>query len=86
MNKYDDIINLPHYVSKTRPKMSKKERAAQFSPYSALTGYRAAIKETETKLNVSESDTKNQSDSDNFPFTDKKFPVFIGQKNKFKGL
>ncbi|RGO06044.1 MULTISPECIES: hypothetical protein [Megamonas] len=59
MNKYDDIINLPHYVSKTRPKMSKKERAAQFSPYSALTGYRAAIKETETKLNVSESDTKN---------------------------
>ena len=37
MNKYDDIINLPHYVSKTRPKMSKKERAAQFSPYSALT-------------------------------------------------
>ena len=73
MNKYDDIINLPHYVSKTRPKMSKKERAAQFSPYSALTGYRAAIKETETKLNVSESDTffptyitKNVSDLDTF--------------------
>ena len=67
MSKYEDIINLPHYVSKTRPKMSKKERAAQFSPYSALTGYRAAIKETQKMIkrkidasnNVSESDTKN---------------------------
>ncbi len=67
MSKYEDIINLPHYVSKTRPKMSKKERAAKFSPYSALTGYRAAIKETQKMIerkidasdNVSESDTKN---------------------------
>lgn len=67
MSKYEDIINLPHYVSKTRSKMSKKERAAQFSPYSALTGYRAAIKETQKMIerkidasdNVSESDTKN---------------------------
>ena len=43
---YDDIINLPHHVSKTRPQMSMQDRAAQFSPFAALTGYDAAIKET----------------------------------------
>ena len=43
---YDDIINLPHHVSKTRHPMSMLERAAQFSPFQALTGYGAAIKET----------------------------------------
>lgn len=43
---YDDIINLPHHVSATRPQMSMIDRAAQFSPFSALTGYDVAIKET----------------------------------------
>ena len=43
---YADIINLPHHISKTRPQMSMKDRAAQFSPFAALTGYDAAIKET----------------------------------------
>ena len=43
---YDDIINLPHHISKMRPQMSMKDRAAQFSPFAALTGYDAAIKET----------------------------------------
>lgn len=43
---YDDIINLPHHVSKTRPQMSMLERAAQFAPFQALTGYGAAIQET----------------------------------------
>lgn len=43
---YDDIINLPHHVSATRPQMSRMDRAAQFSPFAALTGYDAAIKET----------------------------------------
>lgn len=43
---YDDIINLPHHVSATRPQMSMMDRAAQFSPFAALTGYDAAIKET----------------------------------------
>lgn len=45
-NKYDDIINLPHYVSATRPRMAMIDRAAQFSPFAALTGHGAAIKET----------------------------------------
>lgn len=46
MEKYKDIINLPHHVSSTRPQMSMMDRAAQFSPFAALTGYDAAIKET----------------------------------------
>ncbi len=44
--KYDDIINMPHHVSAKRPQMSMQDRAAQFSPFAALTGYGAAIKET----------------------------------------
>lgn len=43
---YDDIINLPHHVSTKRPQMSMLDRAAQFAPFAALTGYDAAIKET----------------------------------------
>lgn len=46
MGKYDKIINLPHHVSSTRPHMSMIDRAAQFSPFAALTGYDAAVKET----------------------------------------
>ena len=46
MSKYDDIINLTHHVSSTRPQMPMADRAAQFSPFAALTGYEAAIKET----------------------------------------
>ena len=43
---YNDIIDLPHHVSTTRPQMSRLDRAAQFAPFAALTGYSAAIKET----------------------------------------
>lgn len=43
---YDDIIDLPHHVSATRPQMSMTDRVAQFSPFAALTGYDAAILET----------------------------------------
>lgn len=44
--KYEDIINLPHHVSKTHPQMPLYDRAAQFSPFAALTGYEDAIRET----------------------------------------
>ena len=44
-HKYDDIINLPHHVSKKHPQMSLHDRAAQFSPFAALTGHKAAINE-----------------------------------------
>ena len=46
MNKdYSDILNLPHPVSEKHPRMSLYDRAAQFSPFAALTGYDAAIEE-----------------------------------------
>lgn len=44
-NPYDDIINLPHHTSTSRPRMSTHDRAAQFSPFAALTGYESAITE-----------------------------------------
>ena len=43
---YDDIINLPHHVSKKHPQMSMMNRAAQFAPFAALTGLSDAIQET----------------------------------------
>lgn len=43
--KYDDIIGLPHHQSPTRPHMSLNDRAAQFSPFAALTGHEEAIRE-----------------------------------------
>ena len=46
LSKYDKIINSPHHVSSTHPHMSMIDRAAQFSPFAALTGYDAAVKET----------------------------------------
>lgn len=43
---YDDIIHLPRHISKTHPQMAVADRAAQFAPFAALTGYETAIKET----------------------------------------
>lgn len=57
--KYEDIINLPHHVSKTRPQMPMSDRAAQFAPFAALTGYDDAVKETgrltDDKIELEES-------------------------------
>ena len=47
MNKnYDDIINMPRHKSERHTRMSMHDRAAQFSPFAALTGYNAEIAET----------------------------------------
>ena len=43
--KYDDIIDLPHPEPQTHPRMPMRDRAAQFAPFAALTGYDAAIRE-----------------------------------------
>ena len=43
---YDDILHLPHHVSEKHPPMSRLDRAAQFSPFAALTGFEAAVEET----------------------------------------
>ena len=46
MKKYEDIIGLSRPVSKKHPPMSRENRAAQFAPFAALTGFEGAIKET----------------------------------------
>lgn len=45
-HRYDDIIHLPHPVSKKHPPMDRRNRAAQFAPFAALTGHNEAIKKT----------------------------------------
>ena len=63
---YDDIINLPHHVSKSHAPMSMMNRAAQFAPFAALTGHSAAIEETarltdeQQELAEEDSDALNQ--------------------------
>ena len=42
---YEDIIHLPHHVSSSHPHMPRKDRAAQFAPFAALTGYGEMIQE-----------------------------------------
>ena len=51
MGKYDDIINLPHHVSKNHPQMSNYNRAAQFAPFAALVGYEEEIEKSKKLLN-----------------------------------
>lgn len=46
MSNYNDILHLPHHVSQKRKQMSQHDRAAQFAPFAALTGYDAAVEET----------------------------------------
>ena len=62
MNNYDDIINLPHHISEKHPRLSKEQRAAQFAPFAALTGYGDAIKETaritEDRIEIDEEEKK----------------------------
>ena len=60
MKSYDDIINLPHHVSEKHPQMSMLDRAAQFSPFAALTGYGDAIDEaarvTEAQIELDDNE------------------------------
>ena len=46
MGNYDDIINMEHHVSTKHPRLSIEQRAAQFAPFSALTGYSDEVNET----------------------------------------
>ncbi len=59
-HQYDDILHLPHHVSEKHPQMSMIDRAAQFSPFAALTGYEDAIDETarwtDTKRELTEEE------------------------------
>ncbi len=59
MKNYDDIINLPHPTSKTRPRMPMEARAAQFGAFRALNGHEEMIEETarltDSKLQLGEN-------------------------------
>ena len=61
MSDYDGIINLPHHQSKNHPHMSLHDRAAQFAPFAALTGYDDAVKEA-SRL----TDSKPELDENQF--------------------
>mgnify|MGYP000480865275 FL=1 len=69
---YEDIINLPHHISTKRPQMSMLDRAAQFSPFAALTGYDAAIKET-GRL----TDEKIEMDEESLNMLNMKFQLLV---------
>ena len=71
---YNDIIYLPHHVSPTRPQMSMRDRAAQFSPFAALTGYDAAIRET-ARL----TQEKVELDEQELVVLDRKFQLLLEQ-------
>ncbi len=43
---YADILSLPHHVSETHPRMPQADRAAQFAPFAALSGYGDAVQES----------------------------------------
>ncbi len=70
MNKYDDIINLPHHTSPTRQRMSISDRAAQFAPFAALTGYDSVIEET-----ARQTDKKDGGNEESAALLDKKLRI-----------
>ena len=53
---YESIMHRPHHISRRHPRMSMSNRAAQFAPFSALTGYEEAIDKTQ-KDNTAKSNT-----------------------------
>lgn len=71
---YDDILCLPHHVSAKRQPMSIHDRAAQFSPFAALTGHEAAIQET-ARL----TDTQIHLDMDGIPLLDAQIRLLAEQ-------
>ena len=73
--KYDDIINLPHHVSKKHPQISLYARSAQFAPFAALTGYEDAIKETSR-----ETSEKIDIDDELKSILDSKLQIIMEQK------
>ena len=80
-NKYSDIINLPHHTSATRPHMSMYDRAAQFSPFAALTGHNAAIDET-ARL----TDTFIELDENEKEILDAKIHILMDSVDKKHGI
>jgi hypothetical protein len=59
---YDDIIHLPHPVSTRHAAMSNRDRAAQFAPFAALTGYEGELAETARLTTPRIELTENEED------------------------
>ncbi|PST49074.1 hypothetical protein COO72_03850 [Bifidobacterium callitrichos] len=62
--RYDDIIALPHHVSRRHPPMSRRNRAAQFMPFAALTGYDRLIADTAKRAEADIAKAEAQGDDD----------------------
>ena len=80
LHRYDDIINLPHPVSRSHPRMTVQNRAAQFAPFAALTGYGDAVNET-ARL----TDQKMELDENNKQILDEKLQMiqkYIAEKKE----
>lgn len=63
MREYDDIIHLPHHVSPVRPHMPAADRAAQFAPFAALTGYGDVIMETARRTEAAPELTEEEKEA-----------------------
>ena len=63
MGKYDDIINLPHHISKEHPQMSMYMRAAQFAPFAALTGHDSALEETAKAFQIEQDNNGYEAET-----------------------
>ena len=68
--KYKNIIGLPHHTSPTRPRMPQSDRAAQFAPFAALTGYDSMVEET-ARL----TDAEDAYNEENTALIDKKLRI-----------
>lgn len=71
-HRYDDIIHLPHHVSTSHPQMDCFKRAAQFAPFAALSGYDAAIAETQRM-----TDTRIELDEDSKAVLDERLKIIL---------
>ena len=65
---YDDFITLPHHVSDVHPPMPRRDRAAQFSSFAALTGYEAVVAETAREFGEKEPGEYVQESSQRLVF------------------
>lgn len=63
-HRYDDIIDLPHHVSRRHPQMSRKQRASQFMPFAALSGYDQVLAHTAKHVEAVVDQAENQGDDD----------------------
>lgn len=77
MSGYDDIINIPHWEPKSHQRMSDYDRAAQFAPFAALTGYYAMVSET-SRL----TDSRNDLDEEQMLSLNETLSMILARMNE----